>query len=311
MAREASITYEQVAAAANSIKTLNEKVTTRSVREVLGSGSMATVLKFLQQWQGQQARPSIVIEDALDPAIVRAIGHQIASRIQEATSETIARLAELQFETDSIIVESERQSIEIEEQAAELISLQGRYDALAGRAMQIEFDAKQTSGNLIAERKASEAARVELAKAELRLEGMPKIESDIEKLRTEILKGRTHAAELHEAAAVAMAKLESEVSQRKGIQAQLAEVTRRAEEAAKRAEASAEALVKERHNTQVCQSKLAAAGREIAAAKEATSQARSEAKKSNESANIALIEAKKSSEEAAELRGRLIGLNKS
>lgn len=271
---------------------------------------MATVLKHLQQWQREQVRPGLVMEDALDPMIARTIAQQIATRVREATSESTSRLADLQIETDNIIVESERQNIEIEQKISDLTELQGRHDALAGRTAQLEFDAKQTSENLITESRASEAARVELAKAELRLEAVPKIEAEIEKLRAELVKGRIHAAELHETAAVALAKLESEVSQRKAIDVQLVEAIRRGEEATKCAEICSEALMNERHNIQVCQTKLTDAVREISISKEAANLARSEAKQSNEAANKAIVEAKKSSEEAAELRGRLFGLNK-
>ena len=211
MAREATITFEQVAAAADSIKAQGGKASARSVREVLGSGSMATVLKLLQQWQSGQVRQSASIDDTLDPSVVRAISNQIATRVQEATADTTARLADLQAEADLIIAENERQSVELEAQAAELVVLHGQYAELAGRSQQIESDAARTAAELVAERRATEAARVELAKAELRLEAVPKIEAEIEKVRTDLLQARAQAAELHEAAAVATVKLEGVV----------------------------------------------------------------------------------------------------
>ena len=242
MAREATITFEQVAAAADSIKAKGGKASARSVREVLGSGSMATVLKLLQQWQSGQVRQSASIDDTLDPSVVRAISNQIATRVQEATADTTARLADLQAEADLIIVENERQAVDLEAQAAELVVLHGQYAELAGRAQQLESEAGRTAAEWVAERRATEVARVELAKAELRLEVVPKIEAEIEKVRAELLQARAQSAELHEAAAVATVKLEGAV-------------------------------------------------RELAAANEAVSQARAEARRLSES--------------AAELRGQL------
>lgn len=291
MAREATITFEQVAATADKIKVQGGKPSSRNIREVLGCGSMATVLKLLQQWQAGQTRQSLAINDTLDPTIVCAISNQIATRVQEAIAETTARLADLQIEADAIIIENERQAIEIETQAAELFVLQGQHAELAGRAQQLETDAARTAAELVAERRSIEAARVELAKAELRLEAVPKIEAEIEKIQAELFQARTQAAEHHEVAAVATAKFEAEVSQRKGVEAQLVEAVRRGDEAGERAVASTESLGNERLATQACQAKLAAAAREIGAANEAVIQARNEAKQSSEA--------------AAELRGQL------
>jgi DNA repair exonuclease SbcCD ATPase subunit len=282
MAREATITFEQVAAAANTIKTQGGKATARAVRDVLGSGSMATVLKFLQQWQGGQVRQSSVIDDTLDPTIVRAISNQIATRVQEATAESMTRLVDLQAEADALIVENERQAGELDAQTTELSALQGLHAELTGRAQQLETDAARTAAELVVERRSTEAARVALAKAELRLEAVPKIEAEIEKLRVELLQARAHAAELHEAAAVATAKLEAEVVQRKGVEAQLTEAVRRNDEAAKRIEASAEALGNERLLVQTCQAKLELTTRELALANQSLNQARLEAKQAAE-----------------------------
>ncbi len=223
MARESTITFEQVAVAADTIKAQGGKPNSRAVREVLGSGSMATVLKFLQQWQSGQVRQSASIDDALDPLVIRAISNQITTRVQEATADTTARLADLQAEANIIINENERLASELEAQAAELVVLQGKYAELAGRAQQLESEAARHLTDLSNERQATEAARIALAKAELRLEAVPRIEAEIVSVRAELLLSQKHAAEQHEAAAVATARLEAEVAQRKATEEQLVE----------------------------------------------------------------------------------------
>jgi len=223
MAREATITFEQVATVAESIKAQGGKASARAVREVLGSGSMATVLKLLQQWQTGQARQSASIDDTLDPSIVRAISNQIATRVQEATADTTARLADLQVEANIIISENERQATELEAQAAELVALHGKYAELAGRAQQLDSEVARHLADLSNERTATEEARIALAKAELRLEAVPRIEAEIISVRAELLLAQKQAAEQHEAAAVATARLEAEVTQRKVMEGYLVE----------------------------------------------------------------------------------------
>jgi chromosome segregation ATPase len=282
MARESTITYEQVAAAANAIKAQGGKATTRAVREALGTGSMATVLKFIQQWQGGQVRQSAVIDDTLDATIARAISNQIAVRLQSATADATAKLADLQTEVDALIIENERQVGEIVAQSIEFATLQSQYAQLTGRTQQLEADSARITAELIDERRATESARVELAKAELRLEAVPKVEAEIEKLRAELLQARAHAAELHEAAAVATAKLDAEVIQRKACEAQLLEANRRNDDSAKRIEALAESLTNERLLVKTCQTNLELTTRDLAAANQSLDQSRQDAKQSVE-----------------------------
>lgn len=289
MARESSITFEQVAAAADNIKAQSQKPTARNVREALGAGSMATVLKFLQQWQSGQVRQSQTIDDTLDVSIVRAISNQIATKVQEATADATAQLADLQSETDTLITENERQAAELENKAIELAALQEQHSALAGRTEQLEDENERQAAALLAERQASEGARVELAKAELRLEAVPRIEAEIEKVRLELDEERKKSSSLHEAAAVANAKLESETSLRLSLQEQLLKVTKSAEENADRAIKATEQLSNEKVLSQSLQARTEALSRELAAAND---------------------QAKKAGELAAELKGQLAATTK-
>lgn len=281
MAREATITQEQVSTTADAIKSNGGKVSSRAIREVLGSGSMGTILKFLQVWQGAQERKSDAVDDTIDPAIARAISNQIAVKVQDATASVTAAFADLQSETATVIAENERQSAELEAVEAELAVLSEQNAAQAGRMTQLEVDAVKTTAALVTERQAAEAARVSLAKAELRLEAVPKIEAEILQVRNELFDARTKLAQQHEAAAVAMAKLDAETVQRKGSEVQLGEAIRRGDEINKRLESMTEAVTNERLLVQNCQAKLEAAIRELATVNETVGQTRTEAKLAN------------------------------
>jgi hypothetical protein len=56
MPRETTITFEQVALAANSIENRGGQATARAIRDALDMGSIATILKHLKKWQGSQKR---------------------------------------------------------------------------------------------------------------------------------------------------------------------------------------------------------------------------------------------------------------
>lgn len=115
MPRESTITFEQVSAAANGIKAQGGKATTRAVREVLGSGSMATICKFLQQWRANQLRQNQCIDDNMNPLTA------IASKRWEIITEVAARLTNLQTRVRQLEIDAAYVGAEIEKVRVELL----------------------------------------------------------------------------------------------------------------------------------------------------------------------------------------------
>lgn len=232
MARETSITQEQINAAADAIRAEGARPTARAVRERIGTGSMATILKYFQVWQGGQVRPAeqaIALPPALQRMLVDFVGLEIASA--RATLE--ADLVTAQNERHDLIVECERQAGTIEAQAQSLEAAIAAQAEQAGRMALLASDLARAADDLAQERLAAEAARTELAKAILRLEAMPRLERELDTLRadfTDEVKARVAA---EQAAAVAIA--EHKASERRA-----AEFERRA--------VAADATVKELRN---------------------------------------------------------------
>lgn len=201
MARESNITYEQVATTADSLKAKDIKPTSRAVRDVLGTGSMATVCKHLEQWKSGQAKQSQVADDSIDPSVARALSAHIAAKIQTATSDATARLADMQGELGAVILENERQANEISDLTVEAAFHKEESAKLAGQIQQLSADLARAVAELENERQAAEQARIQQAKAELRLEAIPRIEAEIEKLRNELAIERKVASTAREEAA--------------------------------------------------------------------------------------------------------------
>ena len=206
MAREATITQEQVNAAADAIRASGTKPTARAVREAVGGGSMATVLKLLQVWQSGQVRVEegpVVLPAGLQRALVDFIGQEVASAKTDLQSDLVVA----QQANSDLIAESERQASTIELQAENLETLQAEKAELAGRLAQVESDLARATDDIANERQASEHARTELAKAELRLEALPRIEAEADRLRGELAGERTAKVAAEQAAAVAAEKV--------------------------------------------------------------------------------------------------------
>ena len=209
MGREATITYEQVAAAADAMKVAGSKPTSRAIRERLGNtGSMGTVNKLLQDWRAGQERliaNALVLPASLQRAILEFMDQELTG----AKAPLEAELAEQQQEAADMATENERQAGDIEDKAEAVTALQFDLANLQGRVAQMDADLGAARLDGERERTAAEAARTELAKSLLRLEAMPRLEADLASLRLDLDKERQGRVVAEQQAAVLGAKLEA------------------------------------------------------------------------------------------------------
>lgn len=205
MPREASITYDQVTAIADAIKAAGGKPSPRQIRERHGSGSLGTIHKLFQQWEAGQSR-QIEATLALPPALQRAILDFMTQELAAALVALEAKLLDTQQAANDLAAENERQGNHIEALETALEDLQGGKATLAGRIAQLEADLATARDEAGRERQAAEAARTELAKAQLRLEAMPILEKENERLQGTLDAERTARTNAERQAATAEAK---------------------------------------------------------------------------------------------------------
>lgn len=237
MAREASITQEEVNAVADRLRATGVKPTARGVREALGGGSMATVLKYLQVWQSGQVRQAetpTVMPAGLQKALLDFIGQEVASAKVALETDLVAS----QQANGDLIVESERQASVIDSQEQEIEVLHEEKAELSGRFSQLTTDLDSAKKEAEEQRQAAEAARTEQAKLQLRLEGLPRLEAEIEKLRAALETERNARVASDQLAAVAAAKLEKTEAQVVDLQTRLT----KAEGATREADQTADKL---------------------------------------------------------------------
>ena len=298
MAREATITQEQVNAVADSIRAGGTKPTARAVREALGGGSMATVLKFLQAWQSRQMQ-SIETPISLPAGLQRSLVDWIGQEVATAKADLQVDLVASQQANGDLIAESERQASTIELQAEALESAQAETATLAGRLAQVDSDLARAMDDVSGERQAAEQARTELAKAQLRLEALPRIEAEVARLRADLERVGAEKVAAEQAAAVAIARLEAMTDRANKADAAT-------EKAEKQATAVAQELASARVQVQSQQVALTGAAREIDDAKTQARDARAEAKASAELAAELRGELTSIKNELVDVRGQLV-----
>lgn len=218
------ITFEQVAAVADAIAARGDRPTLRGVRAELGSGSMGTIQKHLAAWQGQ--RRQIVTSTATLPTeIQRVILSEIEREVNAARAELEAELAATKGDRDALADDNEAQAEQIEQQTSRLDEIEATSQQQAGRIAQLESDLETAWQATERERGVAEQARQALAKAELRLEALPKVEAEVERLRAALEASQARATTAEQLAAVTAEKLA-------GVEARLADAQAREQQTA-------------------------------------------------------------------------------
>ncbi len=209
MGREAKITYEKIAAAADAMCGAGAKPTARTIRERLGNaGSMGTVNRLLQEWRASQER-HLAQSLTLPPALQRTILDFLAQELGAAKASLETALVEQRQEMDDLAIENERQAADIDDRMNTEGAIRAELATLQGRISQTEGELANARRETAAEREEAAKARIELAKALLRLEAMPRLEADLVALRTDLKTERQGRNEATQRAAVLEAKLEA------------------------------------------------------------------------------------------------------
>lgn len=223
------VTSEQVSAVADALIGEGKQATIRAVRERLGDrGSPNTIQKHLSAWR--DARPMAAAAALeLPQTLAAAIAAEIGRAAAQARAEIEGRLVEVQTEAADLAMTGESLEDERDSLIAQMAVLTTERDTLAGKAAQQAADLVELTGRVEREQQAAEAARVELATARLRAEGLTERHAaqgkEVEQLRAAVEDERKGRIAAEQAAAVLAARLEAsaELVVRAETRAELAE----------------------------------------------------------------------------------------
>jgi hypothetical protein len=184
MAREAHVTEQQIANVADTLLAAGLKPTSREIRARLGTGSMGTILKGLQKWKngksiGQPQR-------AVPASLLQAIDVCLAQERAMARAELEQGMADQQAEQDVLILENERQAIEIASLNTLLESLKGMVALNKQRIKHLENALDQTTEAMVTLRESAQSGQIEVAQLTVRLEAMPAMEAELTELRSKV-----------------------------------------------------------------------------------------------------------------------------
>ena len=290
----ALVTFETVAAAAEALQLAGQRPSVRAVIAHLGGGSPNAVLKHLGEWKA--GRPLVRAADTdLDPRITTAIIDQMQRIAVAAAAAAEERAAGIEDDLQALADAQQASEQQIEaliverdashEQAEGLAHQLANVQAGAERAEQLAGEqAAALRAELAGERKHQEQTAAALVKAEVRLEALPDLHTEIARLRAALdVEGKARVAAEQQAAVLA-AKLED-------ADRRVAELDARATKAEQQVQTITRDLTSTNVAVQAGQARLESAARELEDVRKQAKEAREEAKKAREA--------------TAELRGRM------
>jgi chromosome segregation ATPase len=169
------VTFEQIEAAADAIRGEGLQPTINAVRERLGTGSPNTIHRHLTAWRSVRPQ-AVTVTTELPTSLTSAIATEIERAAASARAEIESKLVQAQTEAAELATVGEDLEAERDELIEQVTGLTTERDTLAGKAEQQAVDIKAQAERIEREQQAAESARVELARAQL------KIESSVEKL---------------------------------------------------------------------------------------------------------------------------------
>jgi len=281
------VTFEQVEAVADAIRGEGLQPTINAVRERIGTGSPNTIHRHLTVWRS--ARPqAVTVTTELPASLTSAIATEIERAAASARAEIESKLVQAQTEAVELANVGEALEAERDELIEQVAALTTERDTLAGKAEQQAADIKAQAERIEREQQAAESARVELARAQLKIESSVEKLADqaaeVKRLRTALDTETKSRIAAEQQAAVLTAKFEAMTDRATKAEA-------KAEQQEKQAQQTNQELNSSRNQIQAQQIALDTAAREIEDVRKQIKDARLKEKSAND--------------EAAGLKGRL------
>jgi len=284
----ANITPDRVFAAADALEASGSRVSVRSVRDYLGGGSPNQITPLLASWRAR--KPSVAApEIQLDPRIVQLIAEQVRA----AAGEAAVRADERANEAEDTLTLCQQENSELAEQLATTLraldEARAKVEQQAGTISEIreeiervrseaEEEVEEADTRANREREVAETAQHALARAELRLESMPRLEGEVERLRTALDEALSGKQSAEQQAAVAAAKLDAAI-QRVSAAEEREREARQQQAAAQEAAARANGDAHQAQITlQAVQARLESTSRELETARGSLSELKEELK---------------------------------
>lgn len=257
MARTTTITFGQIAAIADAMKAAGTRPTARAIRERIGSGSMGTIHRLLQQWQGKASEQDEETEAAelpshIQSALMDFIGTEIATACEPINEE----LQAAKEAADQIAEDNERMHRAFDEQGRELVAMIEKLATTAANLAQTRSILADHESECIKLREQVSGLLLDLDRSQRQTEMLASYAPELAQAKQVIGELSEKAATAEKAAAVFSAQLDAKTEAAD-------EMAKRLQQAETRASTATEEAKQANNHYQACAARLESAAREI------------------------------------------------
>jgi chromosome segregation ATPase len=170
MARQ-ELTFDEIAAAADSLQDDGKQVSIDAVRDVLGTGSPGTIHKHLAAWRASHAKPAEAPKVEIPDSVVAALGSWVRQFAEEAAAGDRAALAQSDSDMEALSRSGEQLETERDELLTQLASVTAARDQALATVAELGADIERLRAELRDARQVATDALVGKAKDQLAIEG--------------------------------------------------------------------------------------------------------------------------------------------
>jgi hypothetical protein len=217
----ADVTFDEVAAAADSVVSDGKQATVDAVHAILDSGSTAAIHRHLAKWRASRAKPAPAPTVEIPPQIAAALGSWVQQYAEEAGLGARDALAQSESDMEPLLQAVEQLEAEREALRAQLATVTAAHDqaleTVAGQAESIgQLTAELRNARLIAT-----DALVGKAKDQLAIDGKDRQVAD---LRAQVERNLADSAAQSDARLAAEMELVGAVTARDNFAAEIKEL---------------------------------------------------------------------------------------
>jgi hypothetical protein len=195
MMRNPKLSYKDVVSAILSVKAEGQKVTVDALLAKLGRGSKTTIHQHMRAWLDEQPMPNVEPK-RLSDGVLRVIAKEIEEVERRAVESLKIELVEAQRNSDALAVEGASAEDRANALEGELLEEQQRNAKLTAILEEKQSALEKLEFSKQDLRATIDRLNVDLAKAELKLEGYQELKIEIKELYVKLQAALVEAAEL-------------------------------------------------------------------------------------------------------------------
>jgi hypothetical protein len=220
MARQA-VTFDEVAAAANSLENDGKRVTIEALSGSLGTASLTAVHQHLTAWRASRATPAEAPKVEIPEAIVAALGSWVQQFAEDAGAGDRDALAQSESDLEALLKSGEQLEAERDELRAQVDSVTTACDQALATVTELGENIERLTAELRNARLVATDALVGKAKDQLAIEGK---DSQLAELRLQLERNVAASAVQSDARLAAEMELIGAVTARDNFAAEIREL---------------------------------------------------------------------------------------